>query len=95
MSPSVHILLSAEMLVRICEGRGGLSHCLCNPEKFSGGGVNGGSKRGDYEFVCVSTKMCAVLFFEHLFHWGPVEWADVGIPGLSQILPESILKFEG
>ena len=70
MSPSVHIRLSAEILVRICEAgaleRGGGIITFVVSEEFPGS-IDGGSKRCDFQFVCVGKEVCTVLFSVNLF----------------------------
>jgi len=65
MSPSVHIRLSAEILVRICEAgaleRGGGIITFVVSEEFPSS-VNGGSEGGNFEFLCVGKEVCTVLF---------------------------------
>ena len=42
------------------------NHHLCSVGGVSGS-VNGGSKRCDFQFVCVGKEMCTVLFSVKLF----------------------------
>ena len=70
MSPSVHIRLSAEILVRICEAgaleRGGGIITFVVSEEFPGS-VKGGSERRNFEFMCVGKEVCTGFFSVHLF----------------------------
>jgi len=66
MSPSFHIRLSAEILVRMALGRGGGIITFVVSEQFPSS-VNGGSERSNFQFVCVGKEVCAVLFSVNLF----------------------------
>jgi len=50
------------------EGGGGVI-AFAVLEEFPGS-VNGSSKGGEFEFMCVGKEMCAILFFIHLFQGG-------------------------
>ena len=65
MSPSVHICLPTEILVRIC-GRGGGIITFVVSEEFPSS-VDGDSERGNFKFVCVGKAVCTVLFSVNLY----------------------------